>query len=179
MPIIESYRYTRPDIQSHRDWLFVFGDNLQGRGYGGQAKEARGEPNAVGIVTKRLPSMAEGAFLQDSDVLRVTPLWQQAFSKINLHLMGGGVVIWPSEGVGTGRAQLPARAPGLWQELNLFIAAMKSVAEANGQIGFGKALGEPSITCPRCGLTSYNGNDIRERYCGNCHMWHDQMEGGQ
>lgn len=34
---------------------------------------------------------------------------------------------------------------------------------------------ERSITCPQCGLTSYNPNDIRERYCGRCHQWHEQM----
>jgi ribosomal protein L37E len=31
--------------------------------------------------------------------------------------------------------------------------------------------GQPSITCPRCGWTSYNPNDIREGYCGHCHAW--------
>jgi ribosomal protein L37E len=30
---------------------------------------------------------------------------------------------------------------------------------------------DPSITCPRCGRTSYNPNDIREGYCGHCHDW--------
>jgi hypothetical protein len=33
----------------------------------------------------------------------------------------------------------------------------------------------PSITCPRCGRTSYNPNDIRERYCGACHHFHEQL----
>lgn len=28
-----------------------------------------------------------------------------------------------------------------------------------------------SITCPKCGFTSFNPNDVRERYCGNCHDW--------
>lgn len=28
-----------------------------------------------------------------------------------------------------------------------------------------------SVTCPRCGRTSYNRNDIRAGYCGNCHAW--------
>lgn len=28
-----------------------------------------------------------------------------------------------------------------------------------------------SITCPRCGMTSHNENDVREGYCGNCHDW--------
>ena len=30
-----------------------------------------------------------------------------------------------------------------------------------------------SIQCCRCGLVSYNANDIRERYCGHCHRFHD------
>lgn len=29
----------------------------------------------------------------------------------------------------------------------------------------------PSITCPVCQMTSYNPNDIRQGYCGNCHAW--------
>lgn len=31
----------------------------------------------------------------------------------------------------------------------------------------------PSFTCPRpeCGRTSFNPNDVREGYCGNCHDW--------
>lgn len=28
-----------------------------------------------------------------------------------------------------------------------------------------------SITCPICHMTSYNPNDIREGFCGNCHDW--------
>jgi protein-arginine kinase activator protein McsA len=32
------------------------------------------------------------------------------------------------------------------------------------------------ITCPQCGMTSYNPNDIRYRYCGNCHQFHDTMK---
>jgi hypothetical protein len=29
----------------------------------------------------------------------------------------------------------------------------------------------PSITCPRCGMTSYNPHDIEDGFCGNCHAW--------
>lgn len=32
-------------------------------------------------------------------------------------------------------------------------------------------MSQPSITCPRCGRTSYNPNDIAEGYCGACHWW--------
>lgn len=34
-----------------------------------------------------------------------------------------------------------------------------------------------SITCPRCGLTSYHPDDVREGYCGNCHEWTTQNIG--
>lgn len=27
------------------------------------------------------------------------------------------------------------------------------------------------FTCPVCGRTSHNPNDVREGYCGNCHDW--------
>lgn len=30
---------------------------------------------------------------------------------------------------------------------------------------------EQSITCPRCGRTSYNPNDVEQGYCGACHDW--------
>jgi ribosomal protein L37E len=30
-----------------------------------------------------------------------------------------------------------------------------------------------SIRCNICGRTSYNLNDVRERYCGNCHVFHN------
>ena len=37
-----------------------------------------------------------------------------------------------------------------------------------------EARGDPahSITCPKCGWTSYNENDIEKEYCGNCHQFH-------
>lgn len=32
----------------------------------------------------------------------------------------------------------------------------------------------PSFTCPVCGATSWNPNDVREGYCGRCHDWTGQ-----
>jgi hypothetical protein len=29
--------------------------------------------------------------------------------------------------------------------------------------------------CPRCGAVSYNPNDLRERYCGRCHVFVDDQ----
>lgn len=30
---------------------------------------------------------------------------------------------------------------------------------------------EGSFTCPRCGATSHNPNDVEAGYCGRCHDW--------
>lgn len=30
---------------------------------------------------------------------------------------------------------------------------------------------QPHITCPECQMKSYNPNDIKQGYCGNCHWW--------
>lgn len=33
-----------------------------------------------------------------------------------------------------------------------------------------------SITCPVCEMASYNPNDIRHEYCGNCHQYHEYLK---
>jgi hypothetical protein len=33
-----------------------------------------------------------------------------------------------------------------------------------------------SIICLRCGEKSYNANDVAQRYCGNCKIFHDDFE---
>jgi len=35
-----------------------------------------------------------------------------------------------------------------------------------------RRLSKPNITCPACNMTSYNPNDVKEHYCGNCHAFH-------
>ena len=34
---------------------------------------------------------------------------------------------------------------------------------------------DDSITCLQCNRTSYNQNDVREKYCGQCHQWHERQ----
>lgn len=96
--------------------LFVYGDNLLGRGKGGQAV-IRDEPNAVGIPTKRAPSMAEGAFFLDKDFEPFRDAARPVFTRLREHLEAGGTVVWPADGIGTGLAQLPQRAPRIWNAL--------------------------------------------------------------
>lgn len=44
------------------------------------------------------------------------------------------------------------------------------VVSKDGEVTFPQ-----SITCPACGMTSHNPNDVKEKYCGNCHKYYDDM----
>jgi hypothetical protein len=39
--------------------------------------------------------------------------------------------------------------------------------------GSGIPAGLPSYTCPWCGRTSYNLNDVRHRFCGACRQFEE------
>lgn len=120
MPV-EHMWYERWFIQQHGDRYFVFGDNLVRRGKGGQARECRNEPNAIGIVTKGLPYWDEKAFLRDADL----HIWRKAnsaaFTKIEQELADDKTVFFPLGGLGTGRAELQIRAPLIWEELQRWL----------------------------------------------------------
>lgn len=106
-------RYNRKQARNHPKALFVFGDNMARKGYGGQAKELRGEPNVVGIPTKWRPARDEKAYFTNADLKAALPAIDEAFERLESHLEAGGVVFWPADGVGTGLAQLPTRAPDI------------------------------------------------------------------
>ena len=117
MPLEYRKRISRSMLVNEADTLFVFGDNLLRKGRGGQAAEMRGEPNAVGVPTKKAPSNAESAFFSDNDFDDAIKTIEGDLKRIADHLRSGGNVVWPSDGIGTGLADLPRRAPKIWEYL--------------------------------------------------------------
>jgi hypothetical protein len=114
MPVIFQPRIYRNDLQANPDVLYVFGDNLLRQGMGGQAGEMRGEPNAIGLPTKRKPTMEDDAFLSDDDIETVYNAIQSDLKRLVDHLADGGIVVWPLDGIGTGLAQLQQKAPEIY-----------------------------------------------------------------
>lgn len=110
---VERIRFiTREYVRENRDKLFLFGDNLERRGFGGQAAAMRGEPNAVGIPTKKSPSYRDDAFFSDEEFEQNKASMDAAFAEImNAVTDSIRVIVIPSDGLGTGRAQLERRAP--------------------------------------------------------------------
>ena len=108
--VIRQHRYTRASAERDPRTLYLFGDNLRGGGRKGQAV-IRGLPNAVGVPTKRRPDDEPASFLTDADLDEVAPRILAAFLRADEHLRHGGDVVIPADGLGTGLAQLPSRAP--------------------------------------------------------------------
>lgn len=128
MPIEVVKRYRRADLQANRGKLFVFGDNVSTLGRGGQAKECRGEPNAIGIPTKWHPTNDAGAFFDDSALETVKPRIQSEFRKLAEHIRAGGTVVLPADGVGTGLARLPECAPVVHRYIEQCFAHLAEIA---------------------------------------------------
>jgi hypothetical protein len=107
---------SRDQVRADRSILFAYGDNMQHRGLGGQAAEIRWEPNALGIPTKWLPRMTREAFFQDADwdKIEVQRAIIVPFDRLEAELVCGGTIVIPASGIGTGRAQLPRRAPRIF-----------------------------------------------------------------
>jgi len=115
----------RHSLQMQRDALFVFGDNLQRWGKGGQAYAMRGEPNAIGLPTKRSPYR----YLTDADMPEVLSVTIADVRRLWRHSFEGGLVVWPLRGIGTGRAELVTRAP----EVAIYYAAVLGLLERPDQ----------------------------------------------
>lgn len=101
----------RSDMQANPAVKYLFGDNLVRKGFGGQAKEMRGEPNAIGIATKRTPSNNPGEFFSDDTFDENVAAIEKDLIPAFDHVRSGGILIIPADGLGTGLSELPQRAP--------------------------------------------------------------------
>jgi hypothetical protein len=108
---------TREMLKATPNDVWLFGDNVIGKGYGGMAKEMRGEPNAVGIPTKKLPSMTWDSFFTDDDYDVAVKLIEDALREAErmAEKLGGKIII-PS-GIGQGYANLPMHSQKIWEYL--------------------------------------------------------------
>lgn len=108
--------------------LYVFGDNMQRIGRGGQAM-IRGVPNAMGIATKCSPAMTTNAFFSDKpeqgkvilqDINAIVQVLQDKS-------LGFDTLVLPGNGLGTGLSQMPTRSPQLFDWMNATISIIFGV----------------------------------------------------
>jgi hypothetical protein len=129
MPLVFQHRIYRKDLQANPDVLYVFGDNVVRAGLGGQAGEMRGEPNALGIATKNTPSSGPGAFFSDEDYPELRQIIENDFRPVFSALSEGRIVVLPSDGIGTGLSDMPARCPVLFAYVTRCLEKAKRIAD--------------------------------------------------
>jgi len=105
----------RDDLSSNPTVLYVFGGNVRGQGMRGQALYGQHMPNGVGIPTKWEPNANPGSYFSDEQFDEVIPLIEPHFNRLKAHLHSGGVVVWPTDGIGIGYAKLDRLAPEIYK----------------------------------------------------------------
>lgn len=108
--------YTRSQILDTPNTFYVFGDNDERSGFGGQAKHARGCKNAIGVRTKKRPTRDIDAYYCDNEYDENIRKISEDIKKIREKLREGLDVVCPA-GLGEGRAELPFRAPQTYEFL--------------------------------------------------------------
>lgn len=112
---------TGDEIRKSENTIYVFGDNLEQWGEGGQALVARRfvkKRKAMGIPTKRSPKTSVSACFsdQDDEIKAV----KQAFREIVKQIKKGKKIIF-FPGIGEGRADLKNRSPIIHAMIRDFI----------------------------------------------------------
>ena len=125
-PTFERIDYiSREMVRENPKKIFVFGDNDECEGYGGQAGQMRGEKNTIGIPTKKKPTMDSDAFYSDLEFDDNKQKINFAVKQILEKIKEGYGVVFPSDGLGTGLAELQQRAPRTHQFLVASINAIE------------------------------------------------------
>ena len=118
MPVKYLDWVTRDMLRSEPDAIFVFGDNMARIGLGGQAREMRGEPNALGVATLYAP----GDYYRAKDPVALETVTADLCA-VSVHLVANRTVYVPRDGLGTGLARLPENAPELHRMIVAFFRA--------------------------------------------------------
>ncbi len=125
---------TRAYVKENLETIFLFGDNMQRTGFGGQAREMRGEPNALGVPTKWSPYTADPAYFSDSDFTKVRKYIDFPFDVAIAWLTTGGSVCIPTDGFGTGLAKLEQKAPSIKEYIDFYIQQVYAAAPTKKEI---------------------------------------------
>lgn len=115
---------TRNMVQSQPEARFVFGDNLERFGLGGQAASMRGEPNTIGVATKRRPGASAADYFKDGERDALAAI-DADIDRIVVALSENRTVFVPMDGLGTGLSELPTRAPDLHRHI---VARFREIA---------------------------------------------------
>ena len=113
--------WTRDQVARDTESVYVFGDNIQDNVnlYVPSSTQAviRGLPNSRYIITKKNRYWNTQSFLTDKDLELFTQYLELTIVMLHLDLLTGKTIIFPEQGLGTGKAMLKEKAPACWEYL--------------------------------------------------------------
>ena len=125
--IVQEEYFSPEQCRANPRNLYVFGDNVDECGLGGQAC-IREEPNSIGVCTKERPDNEEDAFFKDNAASLAQLLddlgWLSALAAGRFSKGHYDNLVLPADGLGTGFAELDKRAPRLFQILKLSLGLL-------------------------------------------------------
>lgn len=127
MKIIKQKFISRQDVHANPNYLYIFGDNFERCGMGGQAKEMRYCANSYGITTKRKAAHGHSnCYLWDeeSDAWAIV---NADFDVLEVLMRRYDAVVIPEDGIGTGLAKLQKTAPRLLAHINNRLENLKNL----------------------------------------------------
>lgn len=126
LEVVRQKRITRESLKANPDTLYIFGDNYARKGFGGQAKEMRGEPNAFGIATKFFPDNLPESYFDDNNK-NCWEIVENDFNKLFKIAKNYKRVVIPEDEIGTGLADLRNRAPKLLEKIEQYFKTLEKL----------------------------------------------------
>ncbi len=119
---VEEEWYTIGMLSANPKKLYVFGDNTIRAGRGGQAV-IRDCFNAVGVATKRLPSVSDSSYYADtqSDYKSLTNDLFNLSKVMASPEFQDWTIVFPKDGLGTGLSEMPQRSPFLFDVMSKYL----------------------------------------------------------
>jgi hypothetical protein len=114
---IFSGNWTEIDVMKSSTKFFVFGDNCDRRGKGGQAI-IRDLKNTIGLRTKKKPDNLSTSFFSDIEYQKNCELILEDVLNIKEKQLSDSAIVLSKNGYGTGLARLSDRSPQTFQYLN-------------------------------------------------------------
>lgn len=110
----------RSDLRTNPEFRYVFGDNYVRSGMGGQAHAMRGEPNAIGVCSKWTPWVYFSPNRVDDQIELIT----HDITRIATAIQEGRTIVFPTDGVGTGLANLVQKCPDSWRYMQTLFESL-------------------------------------------------------
>lgn len=124
--------YDKCKCDEYKTYLFVYGDNDKKIGCKGQSI-IRNMTNSIGIPTKKSPTLKLESFYTDDEYEDNVRKINEAIGKVMIRSKEYEKIVFPRDGLGTGLAQLPKRAPKTYEYLRSQLNERFGIYETKGK----------------------------------------------